>query len=74
MDIKKLKEELAKMPENGFMGNMFVGKKMPEPKTPIIREIAEEFGIPVKEYGIPDIKNFPDVVGLPVFNNENEER
>lgn len=74
MDIKKFKKEIAKMPELGFKGNMFVGKKKPALKTPSIRELAEEWGIPVKECGLPDIKNFPDVVGLPVFNNENEER
>lgn len=71
MDIKKLKEEIAKLPP---MKDRFIGQKKPVPVTPIIHEIAKKLGIPVKEYGLPDIKNFPDVVGLPVFNNENEER
>jgi hypothetical protein len=31
MDIKKLKEELAKMPKYGFKGNMLVGKPKPLP-------------------------------------------
>ena len=62
MDIKKLKEELAKMPEQGYKKNMFVGK--PKPITPIIKELAKELGIPVKEYGLPDVKDFGEVTGI----------
>ena len=71
MDIKKFKEEVAKMPEQGFKGNMFVGKKKPIPKTPIIRELAKEWGVPVKEYGIPDLSDFGDVIeGLPKIDEK----
>ena len=71
MDIKKLKEEIAKMPEQGFKGNMFVGKKKPTPKTPIIRELAKEMGLPIKEYGLPDISDFGDVIeGLPKIDEK----
>lgn len=67
MDIKKLKEELAKMPEYGFKGNMFVGKSSPlplkygKPITPMIKRLSKKWGIPVKEYGLPDISDFGDV-------------
>lgn len=71
MDIKKLKEEIAKMPEKGFKGNMFIGKKMPEPVTPIIRELAKEWGIPVKEYVPTAIEDF-DSLGLPKNMTEEE--
>lgn len=71
MDIKKFKEEVAKMPEQGFKGNMFVGKKKPTPKTPIIRELAKEIGLPVKEYGLPDLSDFGDVIeGLPKIDEK----
>lgn len=71
MDIKKFKEEVAKMPENGFKGNMFVSKKKPTPKTPIIREIAKELGLPVKEYKLPDLSDFGDVIeGLPEIDEK----
>lgn len=71
MDIKKFKELMAKMPEQGFKGNMFVGKKKPEPKTPIIRELAKELGIPVKEYKLPDLSDFGDVIeGLPEIDEK----
>lgn len=75
MDIKKLKEEIAKMPEQDYKNNMFIGKK-PDPKTPIIKELAKEWGIPVKEYvpqatgdlTLGDI----DCLGLPKNMNKEE--
>ena len=70
MDIKKFKEEIAKMPKNGFKGNMFVGKKKPEPKTPIIRELAKKWGIPVKEYETKELEDF-DFLGF--IKNMNQE-
>jgi len=51
MDIKKLKEELAKMPKYGFKGNMFVGKPKPlplkygKPNTQMIKRLAKKLGI-----------------------------
>ena len=76
MDIKKFKELMAKMPEQGFKGNMFVGQRKPDPKTPIIKELAKEWGIPVKEYvpqAIEDlsVEDF-DCLGLPKIMNEEE--
>ena len=69
MDITKLKEEIAKMPEQGYKNNMFIGKK-PVPKTPIIKELAKKWGIPVKEYKLPEIKDFGEVVGLPEIKED----
>jgi hypothetical protein len=71
MDIKKFKELMAKMPEQGFKGNMFVGKKKPEPKTPIIRELAKEWGIPVKEYNIKELDDF-DALDFPKNMSQEE--
>lgn len=76
MDIKKFKEEVAKMPENGFKGNMFVSQKKPEPKTPNIRELAKKWGIPVKEYVPQAIDDLSvedlDCLGLPKIMNQEE--
>lgn len=76
MDIKKFKEEMAKMPEQGFKGNMFVGQRKPDPKTPIIKELAKEWGIPVKEYVPQAIEDLSiedyDCLGLPKIMNEEE--
>ena len=76
MDIKKFKEEMAKMPEQGYKNNMFVGKKMPDPKTPIIKELAKEWGIPVKEY-VPQANEDLtlgdiDCLGLPKIMTKEE--
>ena len=74
MDIKKLKEELAKMPEQGFKGNIFVGKPLPlkygKLITPNIKKLAKKLGIPVKEYGLPDISDFSDIDGIPEFDEK----
>lgn len=71
MDIKKFKEEIAKMPKHGFKGNMFVSQKKPAPKTPIIRELAKEMGVPVKEYSLPDLSDFGDEIeGLPEIDEK----
>lgn len=70
MDIKKLKEELAKMPEYGFKGNMFVSQKKPIPKTPNIRELAKKWGIPVEECEIKELED--DCLGFPRFMSEEE--
>ena len=67
MDIKKFKEEMAKMPNPM---NMIVGKKKPVPKTPIIKELAKKWGLPVKEYKLPDIKDFGDVDGIPEIKED----
>lgn len=71
MDIKKFKEEIAKMPKHGFKGNMFVGKKKPIPMTPIIRELAKEWGIPVKEYETKELEDF-DCLGFPKNMSQEE--
>ena len=77
MDIKKFKEEMAKMPEQGFKGNMLVGKPKPlplkygKPNTQMIKRLAKKLGIPVKEYGLPDISDIGDIVGIPEFDNKD---
>jgi len=77
MDIKKLKEELVKMPKYGFKGNMLVGKPKPlplkygKPITQMINHLAKKSGIPVKEYGLPDISDIGDIVGIPEFDNKD---
>lgn len=47
MNIKKLKEELAKMPSQGYKNNMFVSKPLPlkfgKPITPKIKQLAKKF-------------------------------
>lgn len=72
MDIKKLKEELTKMPEYGFKGNMFVSQKKPFPKTPSIFELANKWGIPVKDCVPQVIEDFGDVIGLPNIMTKEE--
>ena len=64
MDIKKFKEEVAKMPEQGFKGNMFVSQKKPAPKTPIIRELAKKWGLPVKEYKPTELEDVDKIQPL----------
>lgn len=77
MDIKKHKEELVKMPKYGFKGNMLVGKPKPlplkygKPITKLIKRLAKKLGIPVKEYGLPDISDIGDIVGIPEFDNKD---
>lgn len=85
MDIKKLKEELPKMPKYGFKGNMLVGKPKPLPlkygkpitqmikrlAKKLIKRLAKKLGIPVKEYGLPDISDIGDIVGIPEFDNKD---
>lgn len=64
MDISKLKEELAKMPEQGYKNNMFVGKPLPfkygKPMTPFIRELAKKHNIPLIDAA--DVGNIEPVV------------
>ena len=71
MDIKKLKEELAKMPKYGFKGNMFVSQKTPIPKTPSILELAKKWGIPVEECEIKELEDF-DLLGFPKIMTKEE--
>jgi hypothetical protein len=77
MDIKKLKEELAKMPSQGYKNNMFVGKSLPlkfgKPITPKIKQLAKKLGITVKECGIPDISDFGEVDGIPEFDEKTKK-
>lgn len=74
MDIKKFKEEIAKMPKHGFKGNMFVSQKKPAPKTPIIRELAKEWGIPVKEYESKELKKYLEKFGLKATEPEDVDK
>lgn len=77
MDIKKLKEELAKMPSQGYKNNMFVGKPLPlkfgKPITPKIKRLAKKLGITVKECGLPDINDFGDIDGIPEFDEKTKK-
>lgn len=54
MDIQRFKEELAKMPEQGFKNNMFVGK------SKFIRELAKKHNIPLVDAA--DVGNIEPVV------------
>ena len=54
MDIQQLKKELAKMPEQGFKGNMFVGKSQ------FISELAKKHNIPLVDAA--DVGNIEPVV------------
>lgn len=69
MDIKKIKEITENLPKVEPLP-----LKYGESKTKYIKELAKEMGLPVKEYGLPDLSDFDDeLVGLPVIDEKEKK-
>lgn len=66
MDISKINEITKNLPKVEPLP-----LKYGKPKTEDIKNLAKEMGLPVKEYGLPDISNFGDVIeGLPEIDEK----
>ena len=69
MDISKINEITKNLPKVEPLP-----LKYGESKTKYIKELAKEMGLPVKEYGIPDISDFGDVIeGLPKIDEKEKK-
>ena len=66
MDISKINEITKNLPKVEPLP-----LKYGKPKTDDIKKLAKEMGLPVKEYGLPDISDFGDVIeGLPEIDEK----
>ena len=66
MDISKINEITKNLPKVEPLP-----LKYGNPKTEDIKKLAKEMGLPVKEYSLPDLSDFGDVIeGLPKIDEK----
>lgn len=66
MDISKINEITKNLPKVEPLP-----LKYGESKTEYVKEMAKKLGLPVKEYGLPDISDFGDEIeGLPEIDEK----